>query len=431
MGAGRRAGAAVPGRELRRRDRRLRRPQPRRSRGRGCASCGACCGRAGGVAVLEITRPSGPLRRFYSLWFDRVVPLLGRVLPGGAAYTYLPASVRRFPPPTSSRAAPRVGFESSSTDCSREASSRCTLVAPNDPDSRRDPRSTRPRRATSRSSSSASRRRSRAIPGCRRRRAPGARRRRQAAAAAARLPLRARGRARRVAAGIAVELVHMATLVHDDLIDGAEVRRGKASAWSVFGAGAARAAGDYLFARAFAELARRRRAVGGGARRRVALPRAGRGAAAAAVARPRHDGRELPRALRAEDGEAVRGGVRARRRRRPRRSASRSGSRSRSRTTSSTAPARRSRPARSPAPTCARARRRCRCCSRRARTRSSGGRWRAASSTAPSSASPRRARSSVARGRARLRAPRPRAPERAAYREELEALTYAVVDRAG
>jgi geranylgeranyl pyrophosphate synthase len=58
-----------------------------------------------------------------------------------------------------------------------------------------------------------------------------------------------------VAAGVAVELVHMATLVHDDLIDGAEVRRGKASAWSVFGADAARAAGDYLFARAFAELA--------------------------------------------------------------------------------------------------------------------------------------------------------------------------------
>jgi geranylgeranyl pyrophosphate synthase len=58
-----------------------------------------------------------------------------------------------------------------------------------------------------------------------------------------------------VAAGVAVELVHMATLVHDDLIDGAEVRRGKASAWSVFGPHAARAAGDYLFARAFAELA--------------------------------------------------------------------------------------------------------------------------------------------------------------------------------
>ena len=58
-----------------------------------------------------------------------------------------------------------------------------------------------------------------------------------------------------LAAGVAVELVHMATLVHDDLIDGAEVRRGHAAAWSAFGPGAARAGGDYLFARAFAELA--------------------------------------------------------------------------------------------------------------------------------------------------------------------------------
>jgi octaprenyl-diphosphate synthase len=60
-----------------------------------------------------------------------------------------------------------------------------------------------------------------------------------------------------VEAGAAVELVHMATLVHDDLIDGARVRRGKASAWTAYGADAARAAGDYLFARAFSELAAR------------------------------------------------------------------------------------------------------------------------------------------------------------------------------
>jgi geranylgeranyl pyrophosphate synthase len=58
-----------------------------------------------------------------------------------------------------------------------------------------------------------------------------------------------------IAAGAAVELVHMATLVHDDLIDGARVRRGKAAAWTAYGPAAARAAGDYLFARAFAELA--------------------------------------------------------------------------------------------------------------------------------------------------------------------------------
>jgi len=54
--------------------------------------------RAGGrVGILEITKPRGPLHAFYSLWFDRIVPLLGKVLPGGAAYTYLPASVKRFP----------------------------------------------------------------------------------------------------------------------------------------------------------------------------------------------------------------------------------------------------------------------------------------------------------------------------------------------
>jgi octaprenyl-diphosphate synthase len=58
-----------------------------------------------------------------------------------------------------------------------------------------------------------------------------------------------------LAAGVAVELVHLATLVHDDLIDGARLRRGHPSAWSAYGPVAARATGDYLFARAFAVLA--------------------------------------------------------------------------------------------------------------------------------------------------------------------------------
>jgi demethylmenaquinone methyltransferase / 2-methoxy-6-polyprenyl-1,4-benzoquinol methylase len=53
----------------------------------------------GRLAILEITTPRGVLAPFYRVWFDRVVPLLGRVLPGGDAYTYLPASVRRFPVP--------------------------------------------------------------------------------------------------------------------------------------------------------------------------------------------------------------------------------------------------------------------------------------------------------------------------------------------
>ncbi len=51
----------------------------------------------GRVAVLEITQPRGVLAPFYRLWFDRIVPLLGKALKGGEAYSYLPASVRRFP----------------------------------------------------------------------------------------------------------------------------------------------------------------------------------------------------------------------------------------------------------------------------------------------------------------------------------------------
>jgi demethylmenaquinone methyltransferase/2-methoxy-6-polyprenyl-1,4-benzoquinol methylase len=62
------------------------------------------------LAILEITRPRGPLRLFYSLWFDRIVPLLGKVLPGGDAYTYLPASVKRFPGPDE-LAAQLAGFD--------------------------------------------------------------------------------------------------------------------------------------------------------------------------------------------------------------------------------------------------------------------------------------------------------------------------------
>jgi demethylmenaquinone methyltransferase/2-methoxy-6-polyprenyl-1,4-benzoquinol methylase len=51
----------------------------------------------GRLAILEITTPRGALKPFFTLWFDRLVPLLGRALPGGSAYSYLPASVARFP----------------------------------------------------------------------------------------------------------------------------------------------------------------------------------------------------------------------------------------------------------------------------------------------------------------------------------------------
>jgi geranylgeranyl pyrophosphate synthase len=59
-----------------------------------------------------------------------------------------------------------------------------------------------------------------------------------------------------VTAAAAVELVHMATLVHDDLIDGATTRRGRPTVARAHGAAAAINVGDFLFARAFAELTR-------------------------------------------------------------------------------------------------------------------------------------------------------------------------------
>jgi demethylmenaquinone methyltransferase/2-methoxy-6-polyprenyl-1,4-benzoquinol methylase len=66
----------------------------------------------GRLGCLEITRPRGLLRLFFRLWFDGLVPLAGKVLPGGAAYTYLPASVRRFPGPEDlAELMRRAGFE--------------------------------------------------------------------------------------------------------------------------------------------------------------------------------------------------------------------------------------------------------------------------------------------------------------------------------
>ena len=54
----------------------------------------------GRVVVLEITTPSRPpLSTFFSVWFDRIVPTLGRLSGEPDAYTYLPSSVKRVPGP--------------------------------------------------------------------------------------------------------------------------------------------------------------------------------------------------------------------------------------------------------------------------------------------------------------------------------------------
>jgi demethylmenaquinone methyltransferase/2-methoxy-6-polyprenyl-1,4-benzoquinol methylase len=67
---------------------------------RGLAEMARVVRPGGRVVVLEITTPrKPPLSTFFSLWFDRVVPLLGRVAGDPDAYSYLPSSVRRFPGP--------------------------------------------------------------------------------------------------------------------------------------------------------------------------------------------------------------------------------------------------------------------------------------------------------------------------------------------
>lgn len=54
----------------------------------------------GRVVILEITTPTRPpLSTFFHVWFDHVVPALGKVAGNSDAYEYLPRSVRRFPPP--------------------------------------------------------------------------------------------------------------------------------------------------------------------------------------------------------------------------------------------------------------------------------------------------------------------------------------------
>lgn len=68
------------------------------------------------------------------------------------------------------------------------------------------------------------------------------------------------GRTELLRAGVAVELVHSATLVHDDVLDHAALRRGQPTVMATAGPAMATATGDLLFSRAFAELARNRRA---------------------------------------------------------------------------------------------------------------------------------------------------------------------------
>jgi demethylmenaquinone methyltransferase / 2-methoxy-6-polyprenyl-1,4-benzoquinol methylase len=67
---------------------------------RGIAEMARVVKPGGKVVVLEITTPTKPpLSTFFSVWFDRVIPLVGKVAADSQAYSYLPNSVRRFPGP--------------------------------------------------------------------------------------------------------------------------------------------------------------------------------------------------------------------------------------------------------------------------------------------------------------------------------------------
>jgi len=68
--------------------------------GRGLAEMARVVRPGGRVVVLEITTPTRPpLSTFFSRWFDRIVPLVGRLAGDPDAYSYLPNSVKRFPGP--------------------------------------------------------------------------------------------------------------------------------------------------------------------------------------------------------------------------------------------------------------------------------------------------------------------------------------------
>jgi demethylmenaquinone methyltransferase/2-methoxy-6-polyprenyl-1,4-benzoquinol methylase len=80
---------------------------------RGVAEMARVVKPGGRVVILEITTPQKPpLSTFFRLWFDRVVPLIGKLAGDSQAYDYLPNSVKRFPePPGLAASMARAGLE--------------------------------------------------------------------------------------------------------------------------------------------------------------------------------------------------------------------------------------------------------------------------------------------------------------------------------
>jgi ubiquinone/menaquinone biosynthesis methyltransferase len=228
----------------------------------------------GRIVILEITSPERPpLSWFFAIWFDRIVPLLGAVSGERDAYTYLPDSVRRFPP---AAGLARLMTESGLGEV-RYLVLAGGIVAIHT-GSVESPRTAGEALVEDRAADSVD-----VVAGTR---APAVRalmeraeRNLEAAVSghgtelseAACSTLAAGGKRLRpllvlicggvaeaeplVRAAASVELVHMATLVHDDVLDRADLRRGRPTVYSSSGRGRATAVGDFLFSRAFALLA--------------------------------------------------------------------------------------------------------------------------------------------------------------------------------
>ena len=222
----------------------------------------------GRLVILEITQPTRPpLSTFYSLWFDRLVPVLGTFAGDTDAYSYLPESVRGFPNPL--RLAEMMECRRSGEHPLHGAGRRDHRDPQRRPGVTRRPSAVPPPVTAVLDASS------RWLPArlgeveeLLREQSTG---HGETLAADAAATLAAGGKRLRpllvllcagpdggeaaVRAAAAIELVHMATLVHDDVLDEAPLRRGQPTIAATSGRERAVAVGDLLFSRAFALLA--------------------------------------------------------------------------------------------------------------------------------------------------------------------------------
>ena len=236
----------------------------------------------GRVVVLEITTPERPpLSWFYAWWFDRIVPLLGAVTGEQDAYSYLPESVKRFPP--AAGLAKRM-YDGGLRDV-RYLILAGGIVAVH-AGTVEEVRGGRDRRSEEHAADSfeavldANRGALRSLVERAERElhvaasghgpyltgisqgtlAAGGKRLRPVLVFVCGAGKNGDGRSLPefeplVRAAAAVELVHMATLVHDDVLDAALLRRGRPTVFASEGRALATATGDFLFSRAFALLA--------------------------------------------------------------------------------------------------------------------------------------------------------------------------------